>query len=142
MSTIFSKIITGELPCHKIYEDEHVLAFLDINPIQPGHTLVIPKSPSEDGVSCPPEDMARIVIIGQKIAVAVMEATQCDGINFLMNNGAAAGQKVFHTHLHIIPRFNEDGVYEEPTPGEYKSGEADLLSKRLQSTMKAEMPLW
>ena len=127
MSTIFSKIIAGEVPSYKVYEDEHVLAFLDINPIQPGHTLVIPKTPSEDGLSCPPEDLARIMLAAQNIAGAVMAATNCDGINFLMNNGEAAGQKVFHTHLHIIPRFNDDGVYEEPLHGEYEDGEAESL---------------
>ena len=128
MSTIFSQIIAGDLPCHKIYEDEHLLAFLDINPIQPGHTLVIPKNPSIDGLSCPPGGLARIIIAGQKVAAALMEATQCDGVNFLMNNGEAAGQKVFHTHLHIIPRMHNDGVYEEPMPGEYENGEAEGLA--------------
>lgn len=128
MSTIFSQIIAGDLPCYKVYEDEHVLAFLDINPIQPGHTLVIPKNPSIDGLSCPPEDLARIIIVGQKIAAALMDTTKCDGVNFLMNNGGAAGQKVFHTHLHIIPRMTDDGVYDEPLPGEYESGEAEGLA--------------
>ncbi len=128
MSTIFSQIITGDLPCYKVYEDDHVLAFLDINPIQPGHTLVIPKNPSIDGLACPPEDLARIIIVGQKVAAALMAATQCDGVNFLMNNGEAAGQKVFHTHLHIIPRMMNDGVYEEPLPGEYETGEAEGLA--------------
>ncbi len=135
MSTIFSKIIAGELPCHKVYEDEHVLAFLDINPIQQGHTLVIPKTPSEDGLSCPPEDMARIILAAQNIAGAIMATTNCDGVNFLMNNGEAAGQKVFHTHLHIIPRFADDGVYEEPIQGEYESGEAESLAATLSSQM-------
>ena len=128
MSTIFSQIIAGDLPCYKVYEDEHVLAFLDINPIQPGHTLVIPKNPSIDGLSCPPEDLARIIIAGQKIAAALMDTTKCDGVNFLMNNGEAAGQKVFYTHLHIIPRMTDDGVYDEPLPGEYESGEAEGLA--------------
>lgn len=128
MSTIFSQIIAGDLPCYKVYEDEHVLAFLDINPIQPGHTLVIPKNPSIDGLSCPPEDLARIIIVGQKIAAALMDTTKCDGVNFLMNNCEAAGQKVFHTHLHIIPRMTDDGVYDEPLPGEYESGEAEGLA--------------
>jgi len=135
MSTIFSKIIAGELPCHKVYEDEHILAFLDINPIQSGHTLVIPKTPSEDGLSCPPEDMARIILAAQNIAGALMAATNCDGVNFLMNNGEAAGQKVFHTHLHLIPRFTDDGVYEEPMPGTYENGEAESLAVTIASQL-------
>ena len=137
MTTIFSKIIAGELPCFKVYEDEHTLAFLDINPIQPGHTLVIPKNVSEDGLSCPPEDLARIILVAQNIATAIMNTTNCDGVNFLMNNGEAAGQKVFHTHLHIIPRFTDDGVYEEPLPGEYESGEAESLAASIVSELTA-----
>ncbi len=137
MSTIFSNIIAGEIPCHKVYEDEHILAFLDINPIQPGHTLVIPKAPSADGLSCPPEDLARIIIVGQKVAAGIMEATQCNGVNFLMNNGEAAGQKVFHTHLHIIPRFTDDGVYEEPLPGTYENGEAESLAATIANALQS-----
>lgn len=135
MSTIFSKIIAGEVPCFKVYEDEHVLAFLDINPIQPGHTLVIPKNPSEDGLTCSPDDLARIMLAAQKIALALKTVVECDGVNFLMNNGEAAGQKVFHTHLHIIPRYHDDGVYEEPMPGEYESGEAEGLAATLASAV-------
>lgn len=135
MSTIFAKIIAGELPSFKVYEDERVLAFLDINPIQPGHTLVIPKTPSDDGLSADAEDLAYLMIIGQKLAKAIKEITGCDGINFLMNNGKAAGQVVFHTHLHIIPRFNDDGVYEEPMPGEYESGEAESLAATIANAV-------
>ena len=128
MTTIFSKIIAGELPCFKVYEDEHVLAFLDIHPIQPGHTLVIPKQASEDALSADPADLAHIMQAGQKIARAIKAVTNADGINFVFNNGAAAGQVIFHTHLHIIPRYTDDGVYEEPLPGEYESGEAEGLA--------------
>ena len=135
MSTIFSKIIAGELPSFKVYEDEKVFAFLDINPIQPGHTLVVPKTPSENALSTNPEDLAHIMVIGQRLAKAIMETTECDGINFLINNGKAAGQVVFHTHLHIIPRFDNDGVYEEPLPGEYENGEAESLAVTIASAI-------
>jgi histidine triad (HIT) family protein len=128
MTTIFSKIIAGELPCFKVYEDEHVLAFLDINPIQPGHTLVIPKTPSVDGLVCSPEDLARVIVVAQKIAIALKDVVSCDGVNFIMNNGTAAGQEVLHTHLHVIPRFDEDDAYEEPIRGEYEDGEATSLA--------------
>jgi histidine triad (HIT) family protein len=131
MSTIFSKIIAGELPCFKVYEDEHVLAFLDIHPIQPGHTLVVPKAASENGLSANPEDLAHIMTAAQKIGNVLINIIGCDGVNFLMNNGEAAGQKVFHTHLHLIPRFDNDGVYEEPLPGEYEDGEADNLAQAI-----------
>lgn len=128
MSTIFSQIIAGEIPCFKVYEDEHVLAFLDIHPIQPGHTLIIPKTPSENGLAADPQDLAHIMYAAQKIGNALINIIGCDGINFLMNNGEAAGQKIFYTHLHLIPRFTDDGVYEEPLPGEYENGEAEELA--------------
>ncbi len=136
MTTIFSKIIAGELPCFKVYEDEYVLAFLDINPIQTGHTLVIPKAPSVDGLSCSPEDLARLIVVAQKIGSALKKVVACDGVNFIMNNGEAAGQKVFHTHLHVIPRFNDDGAFEEPIVGEYDEGEAISLALALNDTLK------
>lgn len=135
MSTIFSKIIDGELPCFKVYEDEYVLAFLDINPLQPGHTLVIPKTPSVDGLSCSPEDLARLIVVGQKIGNTLKEVVACEGISFIMSNGAAAGQEVFHTHLHVIPRFTDDGVLEEQLHGEYEDGEAASLAVALKTSL-------
>jgi histidine triad (HIT) family protein len=137
MTTIFSKIIAGELPCFKVYEDEHVLAFLVINPIQPGHTLVIPKTPSEDGLACGSEDLARVMAVAQKIAVSLKEVVSCDGVNFIMNNGEAAGQEVFHTHLHVIPRFTDDGVFPEMVHGEYEDGEASSLAVVLNASLKS-----
>ena len=128
MSTIFSKIIEGELPCFKVYEDNIVLAFLDINPIHPGHTLVVPKKPFIDGIETDPEILAHIIKIGQKIAIVQKETLKCGGVNFLMSNGAAAGQEVFHTHLHVIPRFEGDGVFNSVEHGKYKDGEAEGLA--------------
>lgn len=136
MSTIFSKIIAGELPCFKVYENELVLAFLDIRPLQPGHTLVVPKEPSVDGLACTPELLGEIMRVAQEIAKVQKEALGCDGVNFFMNNGAAAGQEVFHTHLHVIPRFTDDGVFEHPMRGEYGEGEALELATTLQAKLK------
>lgn len=136
MTTIFSKIIAGELPCFKVYEDEYILAFLDINPIQPGHTQVIPKTPSIDGLACSPEDLARLIVVAQKIGTALKKVVSCDGVNFIMNNGEAAGQEIFHTHLHVIPRFTDDGAFEEPIVGEYEDGEAVNLALKLTATIK------
>ncbi|HEY0964701.1 MAG TPA: HIT family protein [Candidatus Paceibacterota bacterium] len=135
MSTIFSKIIDGEVPADIIYEDDRVMAFLDIAPLQPGHTLVIPKTPSENGLATDPEDLAYVMVIAQRIALTLKEVLGCDGINFLMNNGAAAGQKVFHTHLHVIPRYTDDGVYEEPIHGEYEEGEAANLAQTISAAL-------
>lgn len=111
METIFSKIIAGEIPCEKIYEDDHVFAFLDIAPTNPGHTLVVPKVWSENLLDTDPELLAHVMKAVQKIAKVIKTATGADGINIHQNNGEAAGQKVFHLHFHIIPRFTDDGYH-------------------------------
>ena len=103
--TIFSKIIRGEIPCHKVYEDPHVLAFLDIGPLSQGHTLVIPKEerPTLDQLS--DESAAAIGRVLPRLCRAVMRATGATAFNVLQNNGASAHQLVMHVHFHIIPRF-------------------------------------
>lgn len=108
--TVFSKILAGELPCHRVYEDSHVLAFLDINPISEGHTLLIPKQPVAYFHEL---DEAHAQAMGRalpKLCKAVMEATNADGYNLLQNNGAPAGQAVFHVHIHIIPHYPDARV--------------------------------
>ena len=106
---IFKKIIAGEIPSEKIYEDDHVYAFLDIVPTNPGHALVVPKVWSENLLDTDPEILAHVMSAVQKVARAVKQATGADGINIHQNNGEAAGQKVFHLHFHVIPRFANDG---------------------------------
>jgi histidine triad (HIT) family protein len=101
--TIFSKIIAGQIPCHKVYEDQHVLAFLDINPISRGHTLVIPKEPAATLDALSDEAGAAIGRVLPRVCRAVMKATGASAYNILQNNGAAAHQAVFHVHFHIIP---------------------------------------
>jgi histidine triad (HIT) family protein len=103
--TIFSKILRGEIPCSKVYEDEHVLAFLDIGPLSQGHTLVIPKEarPTLDQLS--DEAAAAIGRVLPRLCRAIMRATGANSYNVLQNNGAAAHQVVMHVHFHIIPRF-------------------------------------
>ncbi|HEX2882426.1 MAG TPA: HIT family protein [Polyangiaceae bacterium] len=105
--TVFSRIIRGEIPCHKLYEDEHVLAFLDIAPLSPGHTLVIPKEPARTLDELSPDAAAALGRALPKICRAVKEATECDAYNVLQNNEAEAHQAVFHVHFHIIPKPNE-----------------------------------
>lgn len=107
--TIFSKILRNEIPCHRVYEDDAVLAFLDINPISRGHTLVIPREPAETLDQLSPEAAAAIGRVLPRIARAVMEATGATAYNVLQNNGALAHQAVFHVHFHIIPKY-DDGV--------------------------------
>jgi histidine triad (HIT) family protein len=102
--TVFDKILRGEIPCHRIYEDDRVLAFLDIYPIARGHTLVIPKQPAATLDALSDDDAAAIGRVLPRIARAVLAATGATAFNILQNNGAAAHQAIFHVHFHIIPK--------------------------------------
>jgi len=105
--TVFTRILRGELPCHKVYEDERVLSFLDIAPLAPGHTLVIPKEPAETLDQLSDEASAAIGRVLPRIARAILTATGARAYNILQNNGAEAHQAVFHVHFHIIPRLDD-----------------------------------
>jgi len=105
--TIFSKILRGEIPCFKVYEDDHVLAFLDVGPLSRGHTLVIPKEPAETLDALSDEASAAIGRVLPRICRAVKKATGTEAYNVLQNNGQLAHQAVFHVHFHIIPKPNE-----------------------------------
>ena len=107
---IFCMIAEGKIPSSKIYESDTVYAFLDLNPVHKGHTLVIPKKHAKDLLRLPPELGCDLVLAMQKVGRAVMEATGADGFNVIQNNGRAAGQEVEHVHWHIIPRFDGDGL--------------------------------
>ena len=104
----FAKILRGEFSCHKIYEDEHVLAFLDIMPRAPGHTLVIPKAPARNILDIKEEDYVHVARATRRIARAAMTAFKADGITVQQFNEAAGGQVVFHLHVHVMPRH--DGI--------------------------------
>jgi histidine triad (HIT) family protein len=104
--TIFKKIIDGKIPCHKIYENEHVLAFLDVNPVAVGHTLILPKEEAERLDLLSDESSAAVGRVLPRIARAVMKATGVKEYNLLQNNGPGAHQSVFHVHFHIIPKPN------------------------------------
>ena len=105
-NNIFAKILRGEFPCYKVYEDDHVLAFLDIMPRSPGHTLVIPKAPARNILDVSPEDFAHVARGAHKIAAAAMKAFKADGITVQQFSEAAGGQVVFHLHMHVMPRHN------------------------------------
>jgi histidine triad (HIT) family protein len=107
--TIFTRIIRGEIPCARVYEDDHVLAFLDIAPLSPGHTLVIPKEPAATLDQLSDDAAAAIGRVLPRIARAVLAATGATAYNVLQNNGAAAHQAVFHVHFHIIPKPSGGG---------------------------------
>jgi len=105
---IFAKVLRGEIPCHKLYEDDDTLAFLDIMPRTDGHALVITKEPAPDLFGISPEGLAKIMAVVQKLAPKIKDAVGADGVLIQQFNGAAAGQTVFHLHFHIIPR--KEGV--------------------------------
>lgn len=135
MSTIFTKIINREIPATIVYEDDSVLAFLDINPINPGHTVVIPKVASVDVCAATPEEVARVMLVAQKVAVACVSGLNCDGVNFLMNAGEAAGQEIFHTHMHVIPRHLDDGLSFSTKTGEYKDDAAAKIADKIKAEL-------
>lgn len=110
MVTVFDKILSGELPSYKVYEDEHVYSFLDVNPISEGHTLVIPRERKVFLHELSDESSAAIGRVLPRIARAVMAATGADHYNVLQNNGASAHQAVLHVHFHVIPRIGEHGL--------------------------------
>ncbi len=136
--TLFDKIIRGEIPSHKVYEDEHVYAFLDIGPQSRGHTLVVPKE-SKAQLDQLSDDAAQA--IGRalpRLCRAVMKATGASAYNILQNNGARAGQAVFHVHFHIIPRFEHDGLSFKCDPGELKEDTAKQLVDAMHSALSEE----
>lgn len=120
-NNIFAKIIRGELPCHKVYENDKVLAFLDIMPRAPGHTLVLPKAPARNLLDVEPEDLTAVATVAQKIAKAGMKVFEADGITMQQFNESAGGQVVFHLHLHVIPR--KTGVAMKPPASEKEKPE-------------------
>jgi histidine triad (HIT) family protein len=117
MDCIFCRIVAGDIPAHKVYEDDATLAFLDINPATRGHTLVIPKAHAADVFSMPADVMAAAAQTVQTVARILQRGLQPEGINVLQNNGAAAGQEVFHYHVHLIPRRQGDYALRMWKPG-------------------------
>src|SRR5437660_10048088 len=101
---IFAKILRGELPCHKIYEDDKALAFLDIMPRAPGHALVLPKAPARNILDVAPDDLAHVMKVAQKIAKVSVDVFGADGVTLQQFSEPAGGQIVFHLHVHVIPR--------------------------------------
>lgn len=109
-TTIFEKIINREIPSHIVYEDENAIAILDINPRVKGHTLVIPKAVSRTLLEMNPQTLGQYFAVVQKVAQAVKDSLNADGLSIILNTESAGGQEVFHTHTHIIPRFTNDEV--------------------------------
>jgi histidine triad (HIT) family protein len=133
---IFCRIVKGELPCTKVYEDDAVLAFMDIGPIIKGHVLVIPKAHYATLPEVPAELAARVMVVVQKVATALMSALSADGVNVHQSNGACAGQVVPHVHFHVIPRFNDDGHRWNWAAGKYDNpAEMAALGQRVRNAL-------
>jgi histidine triad (HIT) family protein len=133
---VFCRMVAGEIPVAKVYEDEAVFAFLDIGPISDGHTLVIPKQHCTRIHECAPDVVADVASRLGKIAEAVMTAVEADGYNVLSNNGLAAGQVVDHLHFHVIPRKTGDGVFTEWPSYRYKPGRIEKLAMKIRESLK------
>jgi histidine triad (HIT) family protein len=128
-TNVFARILRGELPSHKVYEDDRAFAFLDIMPRAPGHTLVIPKAPARNILDVSPSDLAHVMAVAQKIARAAMAAFSADGVTVQQFNEPAGGQVVFHLHVHVIPR--REGVQLKP-PATHKEDPAVLSDHALK----------
>lgn len=114
---VFCRIVAGELPAEKVYEDADVVAFMDINPVAKGHTLVVPKAHSDPITETPDAVLAKVIAVVRKVARAEFQALRAEGVSVAQANGRAAGQEVPHLHFHVIPRFEATG--RQWTPGKY-----------------------
>ena len=132
-NNIFAKILRGEMPCYKVYEDNKTLAFLDIMPRAPGHALVLPKAPVRNILDASPDDLAHVIRTVQKIARASMELFGADGVTIQQFNESAGGQVVFHLHVHVIPR--QSGVALKP-PASVKEA-PDVLAQQAKKLTTA-----
>jgi histidine triad (HIT) family protein len=132
-SNIFAKILRGELPCYKVYEDDKTLAFLDIMPRAPGHVLVLPKAPVRNILDIAPDDLAHVIKVAQKIAKVSVEVFGADGVTVQQFNESAGGQVVFHLHVHVIPR--KSGVAMKPPASEKAA--PDVLADQAKQLIAA-----
>jgi len=124
---IFCKIVNGELPSAKVYEDDETIAFLDINPLSPGHILVIPREHYRDFLETPPELVKAVAGACSRVSGAVVKAVSAEGFNLFVSNGRCAGQVVDHLHVHIVPRRSDDGIVWGWNRGAYGEGEMEKV---------------
>ncbi len=133
MDCIFCKIVNKEIPATILYEDDDVLVFMDIGPIIKGHALVIPKKHYDPVTETPDDLLAKLHTTAKRIAATQMNALGADGVNILQNNGAASGQEVPHIHVHVIPRFNNDGHHWNWNPKKYDDfDEMEKLAEKMR----------
>ncbi len=135
---IFCKILAGQIPSERVYEDEQAVAFLDINPVAPGHALLVPRSHHANLLETPHEVLSALMAAAPKVAAALLKATGAEGFNFVQFNGACSGQVVFHIHFHIIPRRPGDGVSFAWRQRKYGPGEMAALGARVREALGSE----
>ena len=133
---IFCKIVAGEIPSARVYETDQVLAILDINPVTPGHTLLLAKEHVPDLLGAKFPVLSALAEVLPRVARAVVAATGAEGCNVLLNSGRAAGQLIEHLHVHLIPRRTGDGLHLEWRPGRYGEGEADTYRERIAQAIQ------
>lgn len=134
-NNIFARIIRGELPCHKVYENDHSIVFMDLLPQSPGHTLVVSKTKAVNILDISSQDLKNLMEDVQKVAVAAQDAFNADGICIFQFNGEAAGQTVFHLHFHVIPRYAHEVMQHHASKRE-DPGVLDEYAKRLRDVLK------
>lgn len=134
-SCIFCKLASGEFSSATVYEDDLFRAILDISPAAKGHTLLLPKTHAVNLFELDELEVSKALLVAKKLAAAIQKTLQCDGINILQNNGTAAGQSVFHFHIHLIPRYEEDGVTIPWKSLSYSDGEAFELANKIHQNL-------
>lgn len=133
---VFCKIVSGDIPSSVLYEDKDFKVIMDISPASRGHAIILSKKHFENLYELEDDVAENVLIVARKVAMAMKEELGCDGINFLQNNGEAAGQSVFHIHFHLIPRYKNDNVQITWTPGKYEDGEAMELADKVASRIE------
>ncbi len=131
MSSLFTKIINGEIPATKLYEDDKCIVILDIAPCHKGHALVIPKKEQETLIDADDDILQHLILIAKKVAQKQVEILKCDGYNIIINNKPASGQVVPHLHIHIVPRYNNDGYKVDLGHEDYKDSEMEEFGNKL-----------
>lgn len=134
---VFCKIVKWETPSQRVYEDDKYIAFLDINPINFGHTLIIPRQHFENVEATPDEVLADMIKLSKKIGPAITKAMRADGYNIKINDGRAAGQEIDHIHIHVIPRTAGDGIYRLSARDRYPEGKMGETAKKIKKELES-----
>lgn len=132
---IFCKIANGEIPSSTIYEDDLFRVILDLSPATKGHALILPKKHMANIFEMDEETAEKVFVLASQIAKAMKEALNCDGLNIVQNNGEIAGQTVFHFHMHIIPRYNDDGQQINWVPKTSEAAERDMIAEQIKNAL-------